>query len=212
VALCATALSLLIGAPTGYALAKRRVPLRAAWEGIVLLPLVLPPTVLGFYLLVTFGRKGPLAHAYHALTGREMPPIVFTWQGAVLAACVVSIPLLIRAAQVAFADIDGELVEMARTQGATEGQIFRHILLPLARRGLLAGVGLAFARALGDFGATLMIGGNIPGETRTMPLAVYDAVNAGDDRTSLLYVLLLSGVCLLFSLLASALSLSSERA
>lgn len=203
VAGCATALSILLGVPIGYVLARRRVPGRALWEGAALLPLVLPPTVLGYYLLTALGRRSPLGSAIHALTGAD---IVFTWQGAALAACIVSVPLLIRTVQAAFAAVDEDLMAAARTMGASEWQAILHVLLPLARRGLLAGIGLAFARALGDFGATLMVAGDIPGVTRTMPLAVYDAVYAGDDHTALVFVLLLSGVCLLFSLLASALS------
>jgi|SRR5579884_355093 len=200
VAACATALSILVGVPIAYALARRRVPGRAAWEGVTLLPLVLPPTVLGYYLLVALGRRSPLGRAIHALTGGT---VVFTWQGAALAACLVSIPLLIRTAQAAFASVEEELLAAARTMGASEWQAFRYVLLPLSRRGLIAGVGLAFARALGDFGATLMVAGDIPGVTRTMPLAVYDAVYAGDDHTALVFVLLLSALCLVFSLFAS---------
>lgn len=205
VASCATLLSLLFGLPVGYLLARRRILGKPLWEGLTLLPLVLPPTVLGYYLLVTLSKVSPLGRAYHALTGADLN-LVFTWQGAALAASVVSFPLLARTAQAAFADVDAELLAAARVEGASELQTFRHILLPLARRGLVAGTGLAFARALGDFGATLMVAGDIPGVTRTMPLAVYDAVYAGEDRTALLFVLLLSAVCLLFSLAASFLS------
>ncbi|HZO89153.1 MAG TPA: molybdate ABC transporter permease subunit [Chthonomonadaceae bacterium] len=207
VALCATLLSLLCGVPIGYALARRRLPGRAVWEGIALLPLVLPPTVLGYYLLVLLGRRSPLGQLYHALTGTD---IVFTWQGAALAASVVSVPLLIRALQAAFAGVEEDLIAAARTMGASELQAFWFVTLPLARRGLVAGTALAFARALGDFGTTLMVAGDIPGETRTMPLAIYDAVNAGNDRTALVFVLLLSGVGILFSLAASALGARRE--
>ncbi|HLK55895.1 MAG TPA: molybdate ABC transporter permease subunit [Chthonomonadaceae bacterium] len=201
VAVCATLLSCVIGIPLAYLLARRRLPGRALWEGVVLLPLVLPPTVLGYYLLVALAKTSPLGHAFHVITRTDL---AFTWQGAAVAASLVSLPLLVRTLQAAFADVAPELLDAARTEGATDLQTFLRIQLPLARRGLVAGVGLAFARALGDFGATLMIGGNIPGETRTLPLAVYDAVNSGEDRTALIFVLLLSGVCLLFALLASA--------
>jgi molybdate transport system permease protein len=203
VAVGATLLSALIGLPIGYALARRRVPGRAVWEGVVLLPLVLPPTVLGYYLLVLLGRRSPLGQAIRSLTGLSL---VFTWQGAVLAACIVSMPLLIRTVQAAFSEVDDDLIAAARTMGASEAQAFWHVLLPLARRGLVAGIGLAFARALGDFGTTLMVAGDIPGATRTMPLAVYDAVTAGDERTALVFVLLLSVLCLVFSLVAARLS------
>lgn len=207
VSVCATLLSLLVGVPFGYALSRRRLPGRAAWESLALLPLVLPPTVLGYYLLTLFGRRSPLGQAYHALTGMD---IVFTWQGAVLAASIVSAPLLIRTMQAAFADVDEDLVAAARTMGASEIQAFWFVVLPLARRGLVAGTALAFARALGDFGATLMVAGDIPGLTRTMPLAVYDAVLMGNERAALTFVLLLSGVCILFSFAASALSSRRE--
>jgi len=200
VAASATVLSVLAGVPVAYVLARRRVLGRAAWEGVTLLPLVLPPTVLGYYLLVALGRRSPLGRAIHAVTGGY---VVFTWQGAALAACLVSIPLLVRTAQAAFAAVEEELLAAARTMGASELQAFWHVLLPLSRRGLMAGIGLAFARALGDFGATLMVAGDIPGVTRTMPLAVYDAVYAGDEHTALVFVLLLSGLCIIFALGAS---------
>ena len=200
---CATLLSVLLGLPIAYMLARRRVWLRPLWEGFALLPLVLPPTVLGYYLLVALGRNSPLGRAYFALTGND---IVFTWQGAVIAASLVSIPLLIRSAQTAFAEIDRDLIDITRTLGATETQSIRYVLLPIAKRGIIAGIGLAFARSLGDFGATLMVAGDIPGTTRTMPLAVYDAVYSDDTRTAAVYVLLLSAVCFVFAFAASRLT------
>jgi molybdate transport system permease protein len=202
VAGCATLLTVAAGLPIAWLLARRRVPARPLWEGVALLPLVLPPTVLGYYLLVAFGRQSVLGRAYEWVVGR---PLVFTWQGASVAACVVSIPLMIRTAEAALVVVDGDLIDAARSLGASEIQIAIHILLPLARRGLAAGTALAFARALGEFGATLMVAGDIPGATRTMPLAVYDAVYTGDDRTALLFVLTLSALCVIFSLLVSAL-------
>ncbi len=204
-------LSFLIGAPIGYLLARKRFPGRSLLEGTILLPLVLPPTVLGYYLLVTFGKTGRLAELFQRLTNHEMPQIAFTWQGATLAACLVSVPLLIRSVQTAFSEIESDLIDSARVQGANEWQVFRFLILPLSLRSVISGIGLSFARALGDFGATLMIGGSIPGETRTLPLAVYDAVNSGEDRLALVYVLILSGVCLIFSILASQLTPRYER-
>lgn len=201
----ATLLSLLIGAPIGYALSRRRVRGRAAWEGMLLLPLVLPPSVLGYYLLVAFGQRSPLLALARHVTGLELH-LVFSYPGIVLAAWVVSMPLLARAVQASFGGIDPDLFAAARTLGATEWQVFRHVALPLARQGLIAGLGLAFARALGDFGATLMVAGDIPGETQTMPLAVYDAINTQTpqgNHTATVYVLLLSVVCLIFALIAS---------
>jgi molybdate transport system permease protein len=158
--------------------------------------------VLGYYLLVLFGRRSRLGAAYHFLTHSDL---VFTWQGAAIAAMIASLPLLLRATQAAFAEVDDDLIAAARTMGASEWQTARYVLLPLARRGLAAGIGLAFARALGDFGATLMVAGDIPGVTRTMPLAVYNAVYSGDDHTALVFVGVLSVLCLLFTALVSLL-------
>lgn len=199
---CATLLSVGAGLPLAWALSRRRVPIRALWESLVLLPLILPPTVLGYFLLTTLGARSRLAQEFHRLTGRDLH-LVFTWQGAALAACIVSLPLFVRAAQAGFADIDADLLDAARVFGASESQVFRLIALPLARSGLIAGIGLAFARALGDFGATLMVGGSIPGQTRTLSLMIYDAYNAGDERLAGLLVLVLSGICLVFALFAS---------
>lgn len=203
VASTATLLSILIGLPIAYTLGRRRLRARPLWEGGVLLPLVLPPTVLGYYLLVALGRQSPLGRAYHGLTGSD---VVFTWQGAALAACCVSIPLLIRTAQAGFAALSDEYLDAARSAGASELQVAWHVVMPLARGAIAAGVGLAFARALGDFGATLMVAGDIPGLTRTMPLAVYDAVYASDDHAALVFVLLLSAVCFTASVVASLVS------
>ena len=171
----------------------------------MLLPLVLPPTALGYYLLVGLGHDSLFGKAYHRLTGSTL---VFSWQGAALAVSLVSLPLLVRTLQSALIEIDPGLLDAARLDGATEARLLRSILLPLAQRGLWAGTGLAFARALGDFGVTLMVGGNISGAngTHSLSLAIYDAFNAGDDHTALVFVLLLSAVCLLFSLGASYLS------
>ena len=202
---CATLLSLLFGLPLAWGLSRRRVPGRALWESLVVLPLILPPTVLGYYLLTTLGAQSRIAQAFHALTGHDLH-LVFTWQGATLAACIVSLPLLVRTAQAGFTDVDADLLDAARVFGASEWQVFRLIALPLARHGVIAGIGLAFARALGDFGATLMVGGSIPGQTRTLSLMIYDAYNAGDERLAGLLVMVLSGVSLAFALLASTLS------
>ena len=208
IAVCATLLSVLLGLPLAWILARKRVRGRGLWESLVLLPLILPPTVLGYYLLTTLGAQSRVAQTFHALTGRDLH-IVFTWQGATLAACVVSLPLFVRAAQAGFANVDADLLDAARVFGANEAQVFRLIALPLARHGLIAGIGLAFARALGDFGATLMVGGSIPGQTRTLSLMIYDAYNAGDERLAGVMVLILSGICLVFALLASSLSRNS---
>lgn len=201
VAFCATAIAFLIGLPLAYVLSLKRVPLRSLWEGALLLPFILPPTVLGYYLLTILGREGLPARWFQQLFGHPMPLIVFTWQGAVIATSVISIPLLARTVQLALLEINQEVLEAALCDGANRSTRFYHIQLPLASRGIVAGTSLAFARALGDFGVTLMIGGNIPDETRTLPIAVYDAVNSGNDKIALIYTLILSGICLAFSML-----------
>jgi molybdate transport system permease protein len=140
--------------------------------------MVLPPTVLGYYLLVLLGRESAIGHAFEALTGS---PIVFTRGGAVVAATIGALPLISKAARAALESVDVRLVGAARTLGASRLRAFFTVSLPLSRRGILAGVMLGFARALGDFGVTLMVAGNIPGQTRTASLAIYDAVLSGRD-------------------------------
>ncbi len=203
VSLAATILTVLIGLPSAYVLARKRIPFRPVWEGITLLPMVLPPTVLGYYLLVAFGKSNLFGRLFYNLLGFDL---VFTWQGASVAACIVSIPMFIRTAQTGIAGIGSDLLDAAREMGATEFQTFRWVMAPIAMPSLIAGLGLAFARALGDFGATLMIAGNIPGLTRTMPLAVYDAVSSGDDKTALTFVFLLSVICMAAAFAASILT------
>lgn len=173
VALLATALATVVGVPCAWVLARRRFPLRDALSVVVLLPLVLPPTVLGYYLLLLVGRRGPVGQLSEWL---GLGPIVFTPAAAVLAACVAALPFVVRAAQAGFEQLDPMYEEAARTLGRSERSIFFTITLPLAWRTVLAGVGLGFARAIGEFGATLMIAGNIPGRTQTASLAIYDAV------------------------------------
>lgn len=202
VSITATALSLLVGIPVAYVIGKKRFVGRSAAEGLVNLPLVLPPTVLGYFLLVILGRRSIFGHVYEAVFHQ---PLVFTWQGAAVAACITSLPLLITQARVAFASVDRELEDSARTYGATEWQVFQHITFPLARRGVVAGTTLSFARALGDFGATLMVAGNIPGSTQTMPLAIYNAVQVEDMRTILTFVVISSLLAIAFTLAASRL-------
>jgi molybdate transport system permease protein len=157
-------------------------------EALVTLPLVLPPTVVGYYLLRALGRGSGLGRFLEDDLGLRL---VFTWQGAALGAAVLAAPLLIRSAQAAFEQVDPELERVAATLGRSRLGVFFSVSLPLAVRGVSAGVALAFARAAGEFGATLMIAGNIPGKTRTMPVAVYDAVQAGDLATANTTALLL---------------------
>lgn len=173
----ATIVSFTFGLGIAWLLARQEFWGKSMLASLVTLPMVLPPTVLGYYLLVMIGRNGPLGRFLEGTLGIDL---IFTWEAAVLASSVVSIPLLVRAAQAAFEGVDRNLENAARTLGRSEASIFLTVTLPLAWRGILAGTALAFARALGEFGATLMVAGNIPGQTQTMPVAIYDAVQAGN--------------------------------
>ena len=180
VALVATLLAFVVGVPLA-ALLARRFPGRMVVDALVTAPMVLPPTVLGYYVLVSLGRDSPIGQAWQAVTGST---IVFTFTGLVVAAFVGALPFVVRAARAAIEDVDERLVQAARTLGATRSRAFYSVTLPLARRGIGAGVSLGFAKALGDFGVTLMISGNISGRTKTGALAIFDAVLAGDGATA----------------------------
>ncbi len=198
VSLVATALTLALGIPIAWILARKAFSGREVVGALVVTPLVLPPTVLGYYLLVLIGSRGPVGRALGAL-GIEL---AFTWRAAVLAACLGSIPLLIKAAQAGFETVDRRLEQAARTLGRSEWSIFWSVTLPLAWRGLLAGTILAYCRAFGDFGITLMVAGSIPGRTQTLPLAIYDRVQADQmgEANALALVALGAVVILLFGL------------
>jgi molybdate transport system permease protein len=174
VSVAATLLTLAVGVPLAWLLARRTFTGRDVLASVVVAPLVLPPTVLGYYLLVLIGSQGPIGRLLEA-AGIEL---AFTWKAAVLAGCVGSAPLLIKAAQAGFEGVDARLEQAARTLGRSEWNVFWSITLPLAWRSLMAGGILAFCRAFGDFGITLMIAGSIPGRTQTLPLAIYDHVQA----------------------------------
>jgi len=161
-------------------------------DAVLTLPLVMPPTVLGYYLIVVWGRNGWLGGWLHARFGITL---MFTWQGAVLAATVVAFPLLFKSARAAFEGVNSEYEKAARILGDSELQVFFRITLPLAARGLVAGTMLAFARAMGDFGATLMVAGNIQGKTQTAAMAVFDAVQMGDYALANTLVVIMSVVC-----------------
>jgi molybdate transport system permease protein len=176
VSLTATALAVLTGIPLAWALARRAFLGRRVLDALVVSPLVLPPTVLGYYLLVVIGSRGPVGRLLDALG----VSLAFTWRAAVIAAWLGSIPLLIKAAQAGFEGVDVRLEQAARTLGRTEWSVFWSVTLPLAWRSIMAGVVLAFCRAFGDFGITLMVAGSIPGRTQTLPLAIYDHVQANE--------------------------------
>ena len=177
-AVSSTLLILPFGVALAWLLARRDWPGKTFVETFVSLPLVLPPVVTGLVLLQLFGKRGPLGHWLHAQLGLD---VVFTWKAVVLALGVMALPLLVRAARTAIEEVNPALEQIARTLGASEWRVFYTVTLPLARRGIFAGVLLAFARALGEFGATIMVAGNIPGRTTTLPVAIYSDVQAGDD-------------------------------
>ena len=192
VALWATAIDLVAGVAVGYALARTRFPGRELVDSVLLLPMVLPPTVLGYYLLVVIGRRGWLGHWLESQFGIHL---IFTWQGAVIAAAVVAFPFVCKSARAAFENVDASYEQAARVLGLDAGAVFFRVTLPLAWRGILAGVLLAFARALGEFGSTLMVAGSIPGKTQTLSIAVYEAVQAGQDDLANTLVLITSITC-----------------
>lgn len=188
----ATLLALICGVAAAWVIHRYRFVGRELLDALFSLPLVLPPTVLGYYLLVALGRNSWLGRWLEATLGITL---IFTWQGAVVAATVVAFPLVFKAARSAFGNVGGNYENAARSLGCNPWQVFRRISLPLAGRGILAGTMLACARAMGEFGATLMVAGNLPGRTQTMPLAIYSAVQRGDDALAHSLVLLLSAVC-----------------
>jgi molybdate transport system permease protein len=203
VAALATLLALAIGLWVAYLLANRNFRGKEALDAIVTLPLVLPPTVMGYYLLVVVGRESSLGQMYESVFGS---PLVFTWQAAVVAALVHATPLLVKSTRAALESVDRSYERAARTLGASEWRVFWRVTLPLARRSVLAAAVLAFARSLGDFGITIMIAGNIPRRTQTMSVAIYDAVESGNGELARIMVLVISGVALCILTLANRLT------
>lgn len=199
----ATVLSLLLGLWVANLLANRKFRGKDVLDAAVTLPLVLPPTVLGYYLLVLLGRASPLGQLYEWLFG---VPLVFTWQAAVVAAMFHATPLLVIAARAALESVDRSYERAARNLGASEWRVFWRITLPLARRSIFAAAVLAFARALGDFGITIMIAGNIPGRTQTVAVAIYDAVEAGNGALARTLVVVVSFAAIAILSLANRLA------
>ncbi len=198
----ATFLNLFLGVGSGYAMARWRFPGRELLDAALTLPMVMPPTVLGYYLLVVIGTHGPIGAWLLQHFGIRL---IFTWQAAVIAATVVSFPLVFKAARAAFETVDPQLEDAARSLGISETAVFFRVSLLLAWRGILAGLLLSFARALGEFGATLMVAGSIPGKTQTLSIAVYEAVQAGQDDTANFLVLITSITCITVLLAAGRL-------
>jgi molybdate transport system permease protein len=187
----ATGVALVVGVALGWVFARTRLPGRGFLEAVCMLPLVLPPTVIGWGLLVLAGRHGPVGEFLRTHFDHS---IVFHWHGAAAASAVVALPLVLKGASTAFAQVDRTLEAAARTLTPSRLDVFLRVTLPLAWPGILAGTLLAFARAMGEFGASLMVAGSIPGHTQTAAMAIYDAVQAGRDRDALVLVVIVSAL------------------
>lgn len=187
VTIVATIILFVIGLVLGVLLARFRVRGQITFETIIFLPLVLPPSVIGYFLLLTLGRGSPIVDWFHV-------NLLFTWPAAAIASAVVGLPLMVQSARTAIASVDQVLENAARTLGSSELEILWRVTLPLARRGVIAGLILGGARALGEFGATLMVAGNIPGQTQTLPLAIYDAVQARRYEQAQMMVIVMTAV------------------
>ena len=203
----ATAINLVLGVTVGWLLARKRFVGRELVDALLTLPLVLPPTVLGYYLLVVIGKRGWLGHWLQETFGINL---IFTWQGAVIAATLVAFPLILKSARTAFESVDPQLEKAARVLGLNEWAVFFRVTMPMAWPGVLAGVLLVFARSLGEFGATLMVAGSIPGRTQTLSIAVYEAVQAGQDDHANVLVAITSITCIVVLLAAGRLAPSGR--
>jgi molybdate transport system permease protein len=204
VAAWAGAIALIIGTIIAWGLVQSRSPRKWMVEALVITPLILPPTLLGYYLLVLLGQRGlgPVIEQWFGFR------FVFSVQGAILAATITALPLVTQAVQASLGDVGHQVKDAARVDGAAEWQVFLFVSLPLAWRGILAGAILGFLRAMGDFGATLMIAGNIPGRTQTIAMAIYDATQANDMTRANEYALLLSFIA--FGMLFLAMKLRQK--
>ena len=187
VTIVATSILFVVGLVLGVFLARFRIPGQIIIEVIIFLPLVLPPSVIGYFLLLALGRGSPIVEWFHV-------NLLFSWYAAAIASAVVGLPLMFQSARTAIASVDHNLENAARTLGSSELEILWRVTLPLARRGVIAGLILGGARALGEFGATLMVAGNIPGQTQTLPLAIYDAVQARRYEDAQMMVVVMTAV------------------
>lgn len=188
---CATCAIAVIGTGLAYVLTRRAFPGKTLLDAVITLPLILPPTVTGYYLIVFLGRQGILGEYLGELFGVS---VSFTLLGAVIASFVCALPIMVKAVAAALQLVDSEYEDAARTMGKSEWKVFITITLPLAKWGILAGLVLAFARTIGEFGATLMLAGNIPGTTQTMPLAIFEAFASGDDTQAMMMVGILTAI------------------
>ena len=199
IATIATVFSFIFGVLLAYILIKKNVPGKNLWETIITLPMILPPSVTGYFLLMLLGKRGAIGSALIDLFGFK---IIFTWYAAVIAACIVSLPLMYQNVKAAFLNVDPAYEKAARTLGSSEFRIFRTITFPLAWPGIISGIVLAFCRAIGEFGATLMVAGNIPGKTQTVPTAIYYAVENGNttEANTLVMIMTVFSFVLILSL------------
>ncbi len=193
VAGCATLINLVLGVAIAYVFSRKTFWGKEVLDALLTLPMVMPPTVLGYYLLVLLGQQGVVGQLLKEYLGIQL---IFTWQGAVIAAAIVSFPLVFKGARAAFESLEFQYEQAAKVLQISQMAIFFRVILPLAWRGVLAGLLLSFARAAGEFGATLMVAGSIAGQTQTLSIAVYEAVQAGQDDTANFLVLLTSVVCI----------------
>ena len=196
-ALLATLITFFLGIIVAYRIVNYKGIFKGLIDGLLTLPLILPPTVIGFFLLLLFGKNGPIGNLLEVFN----LSVIFTWSATVIAATVVSFPLMYRTTRSAFEQIDNNIISAARTLGLSELKIFLKIAIPLSWPGIIGGVVLSFARAMGEFGATLMIAGNIPGKTQTMPLAIFFAVEGGDMNKAYLWVIIIVSISLIMILL-----------
>ena len=199
VASIATVFAFILGILFAYFLTKKRIPGKSVWETLIILPMVLPPSIVGYLLLKVFGKRGPIGAFLLDTFGIQ---IVFTWVACVIAACVVALPLMYQNAKAAFQSVDDTYELAAHTLGSGEWKTFWTVLFPLARPGIISGITLTFARAMGEFGATLMLAGNIEGQTQTIPTAIYYAVATGKDEeaNTLVVVITLFSFAMIFIL------------
>ncbi len=202
VAFLSTAVALVCGLWLAYVLANREFKGKEVLDAAITLPLVLPPTVLGYYLLVLIGRSSMLGRVWEGIFGS---PLVFTWKAAVVAALLHSLPLLVKSARAALESVDHSYERAARNLGASEWRLFWRVTLPLAQRSILAATALAFARSLGDFGVTLMVAGSIPGQTQTISVAIFNAVESGNMAAAGTLAVVISVVALVILTLAKQL-------
>lgn len=188
VALLATVIAFFLGVLFAYLLTKKKVPGKNIWETILILPMILPPSIVGYLLLKIFGKRGPIGAFLLDTFGIQ---IVFTWIACVIAATIVALPLMYQNAKGAFQSVDPSYELAAKTLGSSSFKVFRTVTFPLSGPGIVSGIVLTFARALGEFGATLMLAGNIPGKTQTIPTAIYYAVVVGKDEKASMLVLIM---------------------